>query len=143
MDVRLGQLDNRVAQIANRLAAPAPRAAAHNASVAASKQGKFWEFHDKLFTDQRNLKPDAFKKYAEELGLDMAKFDKDLLDANNKKLIDADKAEAASLGVTGTPGFFVNGRFLRGAKPFEEFQRVINAELTKLNIPIPAAAQGL
>ena len=117
--------------------------AAHNASVAASKQGKFWEFHDKLFTDQRNLKPDAFKQYAQELGLDMAKFEKDLLDLNNKKLIDADKAEAASLGVTGTPIFFVNGRTLRGAKPFEEFARVINAELTRLNIPIPAAAKGL
>ncbi len=116
--------------------------AAHNASVAASKQGKFWEFHDKLFTDQRNLKPDTFKKYAEELGLDMAQFEKDLLDLNNTKLIDADKAEAASLGVTGTPGFFVNGHFLRGAKPFEAFATVINAELTKLNIPIPAAAQG-
>ena len=64
-----------------------------------------------------------------------------MLDATNKNLTDADKGEAVSLGVTGPPDFFVNGPFLRGAKPFEEFARVINAALTKLNIPIPAAAQ--
>lgn len=49
-----------------------------------------------------------------------------------------DMAEARSLGVTGTPGFFVNGRFLNGAKPFEEFERVIHEELTRLNVPVPA-----
>jgi len=43
--------------------------------------------------------------------------------------VDEDSAEAARLGVTGTPGFFVNGRFLSGAKPFEEFKRLIDAEL--------------
>ncbi len=114
--------------------------AAHRASVAAANQGKFWEFHDKLFSDQKNLKPDAFNKYAKELGLDMTRFAKDSLDPTNQKLIDSDMAEARSLGVTGTPGFFVNGRFLSGAKPFEEFAKVINAELTKNNIPIPAEA---
>ena len=55
--------------------------------------------------------------------------------------IDADIAEAKSVGVTGTPAFFVNGRFLSGAKPFSEFATVINAELQKQNIPIPPAAQ--
>jgi protein-disulfide isomerase len=56
-------------------------------------------------------------------------------------VIDADKNEGAAIGVTGTPAFFVNGRFLSGAKPFKEFAQVINAELTRLKIPIPAAAQ--
>ena len=116
--------------------------AAHRASVAASKQGKFWEFHDKLFSDQRNLKPEAFRKYAQELGLNMEQFEKDQLDVNNAKLVDADMAEARSLGVTGTPGFFVNGRFLSGAKPFAEFANVINAELARLNLPVPPGAQA-
>ena len=114
--------------------------AAHAASVAAQKQGKFWEFHDKLFANQRQIKPDNLKQYAQELGLDMERFDRDMLDLTNKKLIDADKAEAATMGVTGTPGFFVNGRFLRGAKPFEAFATLINAELNKKGIPLPADA---
>ena len=116
---------------------------AHAASMAAHKQGKFWEFHDKIFANQKQLKMDNLKQYAQELGLDMAKFEKDLLDLGNKKLIDADKAEAAGMGVTGTPGFFVNGRFLRGAKPFEDFATLINAELTRLGIPVPAEAKAL
>jgi len=116
--------------------------AAHLASVAAQQQGKFWEFHDKLFENQRELKLEKFKEHAQEIGLDMAKFEKDLLDLELKKKVDADAAEAAKLGITGTPGFFVNGRFLRGAKPFADFATVINEELQKKGLPIPAAAQS-
>ena len=113
---------------------------AHLASVAAQQQGKFWEFHDKLFANQRNLKIEAYKEYAQELGLDMARFEKDMTSAELKKLVDADKAEAASMQITGTPGFFVNGRFLRGAKPFEEFAKLINEELKKKGLPVPPEA---
>lgn len=114
--------------------------AAHLASVAAQKQGKFWEFHDKLFANQRKIKMDDLKQYAQELGLDMARFDKDMLNLENKKSIDVDSAEAASMGLTGTPGFFINGRYLRGAKPFADFAKLINAELTRRNIPLPPEA---
>ena len=117
--------------------------AAHLASVAAQQQGKFWEFHDKLFANQRAIKVDNLKQYAQELGLDMARFDKDMADAKIKKLVETDMAEAAAMGLTGTPGFFVNGRYLRGAKPFEDFAKLINAELTRLKIPVPAEAQAL
>ena len=113
---------------------------AHLAAVAAEKQGKFWEFHDKLFANQKELTLDAYKRHARELKLDVARFEKDLADLELKKRIDADKAEAQSLGVTGTPGFFVNGRFLNGAKPFEEFAKLINAELARLNLPVPPGA---
>jgi len=51
-------------------------------------------------------------------------------------------AEANSLGVTGTPAFFINGRFLSGARPFNDFAQLINAELQRLNIPLPPAAAG-
>ncbi len=115
---------------------------AHAASAAAAKQGKFWEFHDKLFANQRDLKIEAFRKYAQEIGLDVSQFEKDLLDLATRKVIDTDKSEASALGVTGTPGFFVNGRFLSGAKPFAEFAKLINAELTRLNLPLPAEAGG-
>jgi len=115
---------------------------AHMASVAAGNQGKFWEYHDKLFAKQSEIKRDNLLQYARDLGLDMKQFEEDLLDLDNKKVIDADKAEAQSLQATGTPAFFVNGRFLSGAKPFEEFAKVIDEELTKLKIPVPAEAKA-
>ena len=115
---------------------------AHAASVAAAKQGRFWEYHDKLFANQKSLKIEALRNYAQEIGLDVSQFEKDLLDLASKKVVDTDKLEAAALGVTGTPGFFVNGRFLSGAKPFAEFAKLINAELARLNLPIPEEAAG-
>ena len=110
------------------------------AAEAAGNQGKFWEYHDKLFANQSKLAPDNLKQYAKDVGLDMARFEKDLADPGKKKRVDDDMAEARALGVTGTPGFFVNGRFLNGAKPFQEFAKVINAELERLKLPIPPAA---
>ena len=112
---------------------------AHLASVAAQQQGKFWEFHDKLFANQSKIKSDDLMKYARDIGLDMNRFQADLVAPKTKAVVDADIAEAKSLGVTGTPGFFVNGRYLSGAKPFADFAQVINAELAKKNIPAPAA----
>ncbi len=108
------------------------------ASEAARNQGKFWEYHDKLFANQSKLELNALKQYAREVGLDMARFEKDLVNLDNKKRVTDDMAESRALGVTGTPGFFVNGRFLNGAKPFDEFAKVIDSELSRLNLPIPA-----
>ncbi len=116
--------------------------AAHRASEAARQQGKFWEFHDKLFADQRNLKMDAFRRHATELGLDLDRFERDFLDLGNNAPVTADIAEARSMDLTGTPAFFVNGRYLRGAQPFSEFARVIDAELQRLNRPLPEERRG-
>jgi protein-disulfide isomerase len=102
----------------------------------------FWEYHDKLFTDTKKLKLDNLKQYAEEMGLDMDRFTKAIADPANLKIIDADKAEAVAIQATGTPAFFINGRFLSGAKPFSAFAKVINAELTRLNVPVPPGAQA-
>jgi protein-disulfide isomerase len=113
---------------------------AHLAALAASKQGKFWEFHDKLLANQQQLNLEAYKRYARELKLDLARFEKDLADPESRKRIDADTAEALALGVTGTPAFFVNGRLLSGAQPFEAFATAINDELDRLNLPAPANA---
>jgi protein-disulfide isomerase len=60
--------------------------------------------------------------------------------SRGKGAIDSDMAEGNSIGPFGTPAFFVNGHYLSGAKPFEEFAKVINAELSKLNLPIPGGA---
>jgi protein-disulfide isomerase len=85
------------------------------AAMAAHEQGKYWEYHDLLFANQKNLTRDDFIKYAKELKLDVPKFTAALDSAKHKSRIEADAAEAAKLGVTGTPAFFINGRFLNGA----------------------------
>jgi protein-disulfide isomerase len=103
--------------------------AAHAAAEAAGRQGKFWEMYDKIFANQRDLKPETFERYAQELGLDAAKFKSDAADATVKQRIDADMKEADKLGVAGTPAFFINGRYLSGAQPFESFQKIVDEEL--------------
>ena len=110
------------------------------AAMAANDQGKFWEMHDKIFANQQKMSRDQYIAYAKELKLDVAKFTKDLDAAAFKPQIEADMADAGKLGVSGTPGFFVNGKFLSGAKPFGEFATAINAELKRLNLPIPPGA---
>jgi|GEM_PF-493031 len=103
--------------------------AAHAAAEAAHRQGKFWEMHDKIFANQREMSEAKYLEYATELGLDIEKFKKDSASAEIKKKIDSDAKEAADLGVTGTPGFFINGLFLSGARPLDSFKTVIDKEL--------------
>jgi len=114
--------------------------AAALAAEAAHSQGKFWQFHDKLFASQSNLSPDQMTQYAKELGLDTAKFEADLTSPEIRKHVTDDMSEANRLGVTGTPVFFVNGHFLSGAQPLAGFAKVINSELQRLKLPIPPAA---
>jgi protein-disulfide isomerase len=103
--------------------------AAHAAAEAAHRQGKFWEMHDRIFANQAAMSPDKYVEWAGELGLDVERFKRDMADPAVKRKVDADAAEATALGVTGTPGFFINGRFLRGARPFASFKQMIDAEL--------------
>jgi len=108
------------------------------AAEGAAKQGKFWEFHDVLFANQKTLGPEDLKQYAKDLRLDMKRFEIDLLNSEDKKKIDNDVAEAKSLGVNGTPGIFINGRFVEGAQPFEVFAKIIDEELTKRGVARPS-----
>ena len=112
------------------------------AAQAAGNQGKFWELHDMLFADQKKLGPDDLKQYGKSLQLDMARFEADQVNVEEKKRIDADVAEARALGINGTPGFFINGRFVSGAQPFENFAKIIDEELTKRNLPVPSRASN-
>ena len=101
------------------------------ASEAAGKQGKFWEMHDKLFANQRALKTENLEAYAQEIGLDMAKFKADMQDKGLEAKVKADMALAAKIGARGTPNMFINGRKLVGAKPFDAFKTVIDEEVGK------------
>src|SRR5262249_55314974 len=104
---------------------------AAEAARAAEEQGKFWEMHDKLFANQQTLDRATYEKHAQELGLNMNK-SKAALDGHKfQKEIQADMAEAANFGARGTPSFFINGRPLRGAQPFDSFKNMIDDELKK------------
>ena len=106
------------------------------ATIAAQKQGKFWEMYDKLFNEQKKWSRDKeidkyLEKAGKEIGLDIAKFKKVYADPATKAIVDSDGKLADKLKVRGTPGTFVNGRFIGGAYPFESFKAVIEEELKR------------
>jgi protein-disulfide isomerase len=103
--------------------------AAHAAAAAAGLQGKFWEMHDKIFENQQQMSPQKYEQWAAELGLDVDKFKRDVASPQVKQAIETDKKAAEALGITGTPAFFVNGRYIRGAQPFPTFKTLIDEEL--------------
>ena len=110
----------------------APLAA--EAALAAGAQGKFWKMHDELFANQQALDRPALEKYAEKIGLNMVKF-KAALDGHTfKAAVDKDLAEARELGVQGTPNFFINGRPVRGAVPYEQFKSATDDEIRRAQV---------
>ncbi len=105
---------------------------ASKAAWAAHQQGKFSEMKKALFDGQQSLgTPNFYEEAAKKIGLDLAKFKKDMESKEADEAIKADEAQADSLGVQGTPGFFVNGVSIQGAQPFPEFKRVIDRWLTQ------------
>ena len=102
---------------------------AHEASVAAGEQGKFWEMHDLIFINQRAMKREDLLKHATQLGLDMKRFTEKLDSGEFKPVVRNDMEEGQKLGVRGTPTFFINGRRVVGALPFETFQGIVEQAL--------------
>ena len=102
---------------------------AHRAAFAAQQQGKFWEMHDRIFANQRAMEREALLAHASALGLDLARFTADLDSPRAQAVLDRDQAEAAKVGVDGTPTFFVNGTPLVGAQPLEAFTAAIDKAL--------------
>ncbi len=102
---------------------------ASQAALSAETQGKFWEMHDKLFANQTAIKRADLDKYAQDLGLDMAKFKADLDGGIHKGRVDADMALGQQVGVSGTPAFFINGRSLVGAQPYDAFKKIVDEEI--------------
>ncbi|MGH7773715.1 MAG: DsbA family protein [Candidatus Binatia bacterium] len=109
-----------------------PSMAAAQAAECAGEQGKFWEYHDKLFASAGS--PLAFtdgrlKGYARELGLKSQAFNRCLDSGKYLKKVEGETAIAAFLGARGTPAFLLNGQLLVGAQPFEVFEAAIEREL--------------
>lgn len=101
------------------------------AANCANKQNKYWEFNAKLFENQQKLSNDLYQSLAKDAGLDLDAFDKCLKDKAVANEIDKDQEDGISVGVSGTPAYFINGKFLSGAQPFEAFQEIIDEELAK------------
>ncbi len=104
---------------------------AARAALAAHKQGKFWEMHDALFENQRKLSSSFYTETAKKLGLDVEKFKKDMESDSVKKQVKDDMELAKKHGISGTPGFFVNGVAVKGALPFQSFKSIIDRWLEK------------
>jgi protein-disulfide isomerase len=115
-----------------------PQAAkAAEAGACANDQGKFWPMHDLMFANQARLDVTSLKQHAATLGLDAAAFEKCLDSGKHTAEWQKDAADAEKAGVQSTPAFFVNGRPVVGAVPYEQFASVIDEELGRLNRPIP------
>lgn len=105
---------------------------------AIARQGadKAYKFHDMVFENQGDLKSKKEKfleEVAKKVGADLKKLKKDLADESLMTRINADMAEAQKFGISGTPGFLINGVSLKGAYPFPEFKTIIDKHLSSSN----------
>ena len=108
---------------------------AHEAAACAHEQGKFWPMYDRLFTSEGKFQVADLKGYASETGLDPAAFDTCLDSGRHADASERGVEEGARNGVTGTPAFFINGRMVVGAQPYEAFAQIIDDELDRLAPP--------
>jgi protein-disulfide isomerase len=102
------------------------------ASLAAMKQGKFWEMHDKIFENQASM-ADAqgklrFSEFAKQIGLNVPLFEKTMKDPGLEQIIAKDLRDGADAAVTGTPSLYLNGRKVND-RSLEGFKKMIDAEL--------------
>ena len=100
------------------------------ASECAREQGKFWEYHDLIFENQASLGESSYKAWAGQLNLEQAQFNECFDSKKYQDRVTRDAQQAAQAGISGTPGFLINGILVSGAQPFVNFKQVIDAELT-------------
>ena len=141
LDAVLEQYDGSVRHVFKQLPLPmhAQARLGAQAALCAGDQGQFWEMHDWLFANKNSINRDALAAQAATLGLEVDEFNGCIDAEKYSGLIDEDMQEANSFGITGTPGFLINGRVLLGAVPLEQFQAVINEELRAAGVEVPSA----
>jgi protein-disulfide isomerase len=116
------------------------------AAEAAALQGKFWEMHDLLYENQNQWSvatdpTNSFKQYAVQLKLNVNKFTTDYVSDEVNGTINADMAKGNALGITGTPTFFLDGKQIQVSQSLKEFEKVLNAEISKKRSADAAAAK--
>ncbi len=104
---------------------------AHLAAMCANEQGKFWEYRNTLFQNQRALKRVDLVAYATQLDLNLEAFTQCLDEEKYASKIEADFNEGVRAGVMGTPTFFINGKPISGAQPFAAFEQIIQQALAE------------
>jgi protein-disulfide isomerase len=109
---------------------------AAEAAECANDQGKFWEYHDKLFENQRGENQGAFaiknlKSFAEELALDTQAFNQCIDSHQHEDLVKAETQDAAKKGIQATPTFVVGEQTVDGPRSYNDLKKVIEAELRK------------
>ena len=114
---------------------------AAEASLCAGEQQRFWDYHDLLFAEQHEMSVPDLKDKARRLGLAGAEFDDCLESGRHDAAVRKDLLAGSALGVSGTPAFFVNGRSLSGAVPFEHFAELIDDELARVEGAADAAGR--
>jgi protein-disulfide isomerase len=102
---------------------------AAEAAACANEQGKFWPYHDRLFANPTKLSAADLKQHAADLGLNAAQFNGCVDSHKFKSEVDADVRDGEQAGVNGTPAFFINGRAISGAQPYDVFKKIIDEEL--------------
>jgi len=107
--------------------AQAAAQAAAEAAEAAAAQGQFWEMHDRLFESHRKLEDADLRHYAEEVGLDIKRFEKEMEDHTHAARVREDLKSGLSSGVPGTPTFFLNGVRHDGLNDFETLLAALEA----------------
>jgi protein-disulfide isomerase len=111
---------------------------AANASLCANAQGKFWEYHNALFDNQAALGRDLYLSLATDLDLDMEQFTTCVDEVTFRDEIVGDMVDGQALAIRGTPTFFINGRPLVGAQPYESFAAAIEQELAAAVESVPS-----
>lgn len=104
---------------------------AAEAAVAAQKQGKFWQFEDKLWANQDNLSPAEMEKFAKESGLDVSKFRQDIESKAVKERVQKDRVDGSTLGLSSTPTLYINGREYTDNRDTESLREWIKEELAR------------
>ncbi len=109
---------------------------AAEAGLCAGDQGRFWEMHDLMFQTQGQLKEDDLRAKAAQLKLNTETFNSCLASGQNAARVNQDLIAGARLGISGTPGLFINGRFVQGAVPFGNIAKIIDEELKSTTQPV-------
>ncbi len=134
--------DVRVVWANNPLPFHAQAVPAALAALAAHRQGKFWEYHDKVFANQASLSEENLVSWATELGLDMGQFNVDRAEPSLRQQVEREQRAAKALGAEGTPGFLINGQLLEGAMPYENFKEAVDGALASTEAARKAGKQG-
>ena len=101
------------------------------AADCAGDQGKYWEYHDKIFASQASLSDSSWEQFATDIGLNLNTFKTCFSSGKHRAEVQKDFNDGQAAGVSGTPAFFINGKLISGAQPYSVFKQIIDAELAK------------